>query len=426
MLLINYRPISIFPLFSKILEKIMQERLIKYLSKYNIIYEHQYGFQKNKSTSLAIMDLYSKLVDSFEKKQYSGGVFLDFAKAFDTVDHKILIKKLEHYGFRGVVNQWYKSYLSNRYQRIKIGNTLSDECKIEYGVPQGSVLGPILFLLYINHIQYSSEILKFHLFADDTSTIYSHNDLKNIEETYNNELKNVSEWLRANKLSLNVLKSKLVIFHSKYKKINQNIKIEIDKTAIKETNYAKYLGVLLDKNLTWNEHIQSINLKISKGNGILYRIRDFVTKPILRTLYYAFIQPYIDYGLLNWGSAPKSYLEVLRKNLRKTIRIISFKGKYESTKDLFKNFKILDFDKNHEFKIEVFMYKLDNNLLPSSISNMFKKLNNNKEIVTSGYLLPSIKTNFGKRFITFKGVSTWKAIPKIIKGKSTIKVFSKH
>ena len=135
------------------------------------------------------MDLYSKLVDSFEKKQYSCGVFLDFAKAFDTVDHKILIKKLEHYGFRGVVNQWFKSYLSNRYQRVKIGNTLSDECKIEYGVPQGSVLGPILFLLYINDIQYSSEILKFHLFADDTSTIYSHNDLKNIEETYNNELK---------------------------------------------------------------------------------------------------------------------------------------------------------------------------------------------------------------------------------------------
>ena len=163
---------------------------------------------------------------------------------------KIIIKKLEHYGFRGVVNQWFKSYLSNRYQRVKIGNTLSDECKIEYGVPQGSVLGPILFLLYINDIQYSSKILKFHLFADDTSTIYSHNDLKNIEETYNNELKNVLEWLRANKLSLNVLKSKLVIFHPKYKKINQNIKIKINNTAIKETNYAKYLGVLLDKNLT--------------------------------------------------------------------------------------------------------------------------------------------------------------------------------
>lgn len=422
----NYRPISILPLFSKVLEKIMQERLVSYLNKYNIIYEHQYGFQKNKSTSLAIMDMYSKLINAIEKKQFSCGVFLDFAKAFDTVNHKILIKKIEHYGIRGITNEWFKSYLLNRYQKVKIGNTLSDECHIECGVPQGSVLGPILFLLYINDIQNSSNILKFHLFADDTSTIYSNNELKNIQEVYNKELIKVSEWLTANKLTLNILKSNVVIFHPKYKKINEKIEIKINQKTIKENNYAKYLGVLIDKNLTWNEHIQSINFKISKGNGILYKLRDFVSKQILRTLYYSFIQPYIDYGLLNWGSAPKSYLEIIRKNLNKTIRIMSFKGKYESTKELFENFKILDFDSNHKYKIGTFMYKLNNNLLPIKISNMFHKLNTGKENVTSGYLLPSVKTNFGKRFITFTGISNWKKIPKNIKEKGTLKLFSKY
>ena len=134
----------------------MQERLVSYLNKYKIIYEHKYGFQKGKSTSLAIMDMYSNLVDAIENKQYSCGVFLDFAKAFDTVNHEILLKKLEHYGIRGNALNWFKCYLSNRYQKVKIGNTLSDERKIIHGVTQGSVLGPILFLLYINDIQNSN------------------------------------------------------------------------------------------------------------------------------------------------------------------------------------------------------------------------------------------------------------------------------
>ena len=222
LLLSNYRPISILPLFSKILEKIMQVRLVSYLNKYNIIYEHQYGFQENKSTSLAIMDMYSNLIKAIDGKQYSCGVFLDFSKAFDTVNHDLLIEKIEHYGIRGIASEWFKSYLSNRYQKVKIGNTMSQECKIVCGVPQGSVLGPILFLLYINDIQHSSDILKFHLFADDTSTIYSHEDLKYIEKIYNKELAKVSEWLRINKLTLNVLKSKVVVFHPKHKKNKAN------------------------------------------------------------------------------------------------------------------------------------------------------------------------------------------------------------
>ena len=149
------------------------------------------------------------------------------------------------------------------------------------------------------------------------------------DEVYNKQSKNVSEWLKANKLTLNILKSNTVIFYPKYKKINQSIKIKINNTEIKQTNYAKYLGVLINKNLTWMEHIQFINLKIFEGNGILCCIRDFVPQTTLRTLYYAFIQPYTNYGLLTWGFAPKSYLEPYR-NLR--------------------NLKILDFDKNYVYK----------------------------------------------------------------------------
>ena len=167
-------------------------------------------------------------------------------------------------------------------------------------------------------------------------------------------------------------------------------------------------------------------LKISRGNGILYKLRNFVSKQILRTLFYSFIQPYIDYGLLNWASAPKSYLDPIRNNLRKVIRTMSFKDKYDSTKELFEDFNILEFDENYIYRLGIFMYKLSNNQLPIGINNMFKKLSNQRYNVTSGYLLPSVRTNYGKRFITFKGISTWKNIPVEIKDKGTLGLFKKY
>ena len=166
----NYRPVSVLPTISKILEKLMLFRLTKFLDKYNIIYEHQFGFKKNRSTTLAVLDLNTRIIKALDNGNYAASVFLDFDKAFDTVNHEILIDKLENYGIRGIVKNWFESYLKNRHQIVKIGDTLSDKMQITFGVPQGGILGPILFLLYINDIKNSSKILKFFLFADDTST----------------------------------------------------------------------------------------------------------------------------------------------------------------------------------------------------------------------------------------------------------------
>ena len=218
LLISNYRPISVLPLFSKIIEKLMKIRLVSFLSKQNTIFEHQFGFQKNKSTNFAILDIYNKLISSFETKKLACCIFLDFAKAFDTVDHTILIKKLRYYGVRGVASKWFESYLTNRSQVTKIGQKLSPILTILCGVPQGSVLGPILFLLYINDIFKSSNILQFHLFADDTSIYYSNDDVNQMEKTINEELKNVSDWLNSNRLSLNVKKSSYILFHPPQKK----------------------------------------------------------------------------------------------------------------------------------------------------------------------------------------------------------------
>ena len=211
----NYRPISLLPIFSNILEKLMHSRVYSFLQDQNILLKSQYGFQKNKSTEHAILDIQSKIIDAYENKETPCCIFMDFAKAFDTVNHSILLDKLNYYGIRGNTLKWFESYLSNREQCVQIGNHSSGLLNIKYGVPQGSVLGPLLFLVYINDIAISSNILNFQLFADDTCIFYSHKNMATLESILNKELVNVSNWLIANKLSLNVDKTNVLTFRNK-------------------------------------------------------------------------------------------------------------------------------------------------------------------------------------------------------------------
>ena len=241
----NYRPISLLPIFSKIIEQLMLSRLKSFLERNQIIFEHQYGFQKKKSTTLAVLDLLHNITESFEKKEFCAVVFLDFAKAFDTVNHDILVDKLESYGIRGVAKNWFKSYLTNSEQLVSINDTLSSKLPVKCGVPQGSVLGPILFLLYINDIanSYNSRS-KCFLFADDTSLFSSAKNIHELETTLNEDLCNIQEWLLCNKLSLNVSKSNCVIFCTRQKNLTKSLTLKINNEIIQEKSYTKYLGVI--------------------------------------------------------------------------------------------------------------------------------------------------------------------------------------
>ena len=203
----NYRPISLLPIISKIFERLMYNRLISFINKYNIITPNQYGFQAQKSTELAINEICNNINKTLENKESAFCIFLDFAKAFDTVNHNILLNKLEYYGIRGPPLLWFKSYLNNRQQYTDINGTLSNVEAIKCGVPQGSILGPLLFILYINDIVHSSNTLKFTLFADDTTIFYSSKLPPETQHILDAELNNVNQWLICNKLSLNTDKS---------------------------------------------------------------------------------------------------------------------------------------------------------------------------------------------------------------------------
>ena len=265
----NYRPISILPIFSKILESVVYKRVMEYINKSDILFHNQYGFRKNHSTSLALTYLCDKITSAIDRKQFTVGIFLDLSKAFDTVNHSILLDKLYHYGIRGVAFNWMKSYLSNRVQFVQYNETFSSKSIIQCGVPQGSILRPLLFLLYINDLSNVSNILELILFADDTNIFFSHQKFSSLVNTVNCEIDKISEWFKANKLSLNLKKSNYVIFKSRQKRIDIDLSLKINDHQITRAKEVVFLGVILDEHISWKPHISYVARKISKSVGII-------------------------------------------------------------------------------------------------------------------------------------------------------------
>ena len=262
----NYRPISVLPCFSKILERIMHNRLYSYLVKEKILYSKQFGFQKGHSTEHAIAQLANQIHELFENDNYTLGVFIDLSEAFDAIDHAILFKKLESYGIKDIIVAWFRSYLTNRKRFIQITNdSKSDLRNTTCRVWQGSILGPLLFLVYVNDLPSSSKILNSIMFADDTNLFYEHKNIIKLFATVNEELMNINGWFMANKFSLNVGKTKYSLFHKPSRVDDLPIKLpklSINNQKVKRASYTKFLGFFLDENLSWKEHLKYTENKI--------------------------------------------------------------------------------------------------------------------------------------------------------------------
>ena len=264
----NYRPISILSVFSKIFEKLMHQRLYKFLEAFEILYPLQFGFREKHSTSHALLSLTESIKQSIDSGKVGCGIFLDLQKAFDTVNHKILLDKLEHYGIRGNALKWFQSYLSGRTQYVTVNGHVSDPLPITCGVPQGSVLGPLLFLIYVNDLPNVSKVMQFYLFADDTSIYFDSDNLFNLQKIVNRELKKVRKWLEANRLALNIDKTNYVIFHSPNNKVDSFVRIKLGSKPISRVDSIKYLGVLIDSTLSWKPHIVQLSKKLARTSGI--------------------------------------------------------------------------------------------------------------------------------------------------------------
>ena len=287
----------------------MYRRLIKFIEKSKILSKHQHGFRENRSTELAVIELTDRITKAIDKREYTIGIFLDLSKAFDTINHRILAQKLEYYGVRGVTQLLFDNYLTNRKQIVKYNQTRSEEMTIKTGVPQGSILGPILFLLYINDIEYSSNLLSFILFADDTNIFYSNSCLKSLNKVIQEEVNKVAEWLNANKLSLNIKKTKHIVFRSTNKKLKQDVKVSVNNVIIEYVKCTTFLGITIGEYLIWNNHITEVSKKITRASGIIAKIRHLINRNSLKIIYYTLVYPYLIYGNLIWGNTYKTRIQ---------------------------------------------------------------------------------------------------------------------
>ena len=352
-------------------------------------------------------------------------VFIDLKKAFDTVDHDNLLDKLNHYGFRGIINDWFFSYLKYRTQTTQVGQHISHKAVFGCGVPQGSILGPLLFLLYVNDIHRCSNKLRFYLFADDTNILYADKKLKVLETIVNNELQNLYDWLTANKLTLNINKSNFVIFHPYQKRFAYQPKLCMFDNGknkcvrLESKAYIKYLGVLIDKNLSEKYYIDSIVTKISKNIGLIAKLRHFVPRPILWNIYKSLIHPYLTYGLAAWGKACTTYLNKILILQKRALRLLYFADWHDPAIPLFLEANVLPITFLYYESVSTLMEDINNNKALTNMLKLFHKTSsihsyNTRSSMSEKFYVKSSRLEIQNNSFSRLGVKLWNEIPRYI------------
>ena len=423
----NYRPISLTNPIAKVIEKLLHIRMTNYLEKFNLLFDFQFGFRKNYSTSIAVLDVVNMIQNELFRGNYVLGVFMDLQKAFDTVNLSILLKKLEYYGFRGRCLEWFRSYLEDRPQFTAINGSTSPLRNTTCGIPQGTVLGPLLFTLFINDIACSLTKSNIKLFADDSNLfVISENPIK-LFNIANCELSSLSNWIIANKLHVNYNKTNYILFEPKAKAnvtydINNLPTIILDGNTIERVHVVKYLGVFINEKLSWTEHINHLVSKVSHLSGILYRNKLFLPMNCKRNIYFALIHSNLTYCIEVYANVNKSSLHPLIIKCNRLLRSLQLKSRRTSLFELYSSFGTLPVDLLFDYHTIKFMHRnlYNSHMMPKTVQNWFLRGSSVHAHNTRHKEQFAIQSKFDPNSLLFYGPSMWSKLPTPLQNDSSL------
>ena len=411
----NYRPISMLNTLSKIFENCLYNRLISFFETNTLISTNQFGFRRNRSTADAILKVTEFINNALDNRDISMGVFIDFSKAFDCINHGILLRKLECYGVRGVPLDLLSSYISNRAQHVCINGCTSGVRYARLGVPQGSVLGPLLFLIYINDLcNIPSNFLPV-LFADDTTLCLRNAKISNLISSCNFELQKFYDWTIANRLTINLEKTYFIIFTNK----NLNcvtFDITINDTRIEKKDSGKFLGITLDNKLNYSLHIKEIGTKISRSIGIMYKLQNLVSASTLRIIYYSLIYSYLNYCISIWGGTYRCHLRPLEVLQKRALRIMCNVPGRSHTEPLFKSNNLLKLTDVYNYNLAIHLYK--NSLHAEFMRDHNHNTRNRSNLLPVFHRLTSTQNSF-----SYNAPTLWNTLPIAIQEARNIDIF---
>lgn len=426
-LISNYRPISILSSLSKVIEKLFANRLNNYLTKFNILRPCQFGFRSGSSTNLALLSLTDFIKKSFDLGMIVGSVFLDFTKAFDTINHDILFQKLESYGLTGPALNFLKNFLINREGSVCVNNAYSMPKIINQGVPQGSILGPLLFIIYINDLADSINASHCVLYADDTTVSSADKCLSNLTYNLNIVLTKVTKWCLINHLIINPSKTKFMIFRPPQKRVSYIPTISLFSNTISPCDSVLFLGVFIDSHLKFHKHIDHLRNKTAFGIRALIKSRPFFSRQALLSLYFAFVHSHITYGIVAWGNTYDCHLAPLQHIQNQALRIITNSSFRANACVLLQQNNVLSVRNLFYYNIATFLFQLrDNNLSYQFIDRQLLQNNNSTRFAANeNYLLPIVRTNYGQMTSAFAAISFWNSLSTELKSSSSLFSF-KH
>ena len=423
----NYRPISLLACCNKLFEKLICKRLLAFLKQQNILFLFQFGFRGNYSTILALIECIDNVRRLLDEGNYVLGIYIDQTKAFDTVDHDILLEKLEHYGIRGHANDFFRSYLSNRQQFTSINGTNSDTQPVSCGVPQGSVLGPILFLIYVNDMANAVSNGNIRLFADDTGLYIAHKNIDNLTTLAKNEMSSLFKWCQINKLTVNYSKTCFLLYHTKNKPVPVNFDhIDVDGIRIERSYSVKYLGVTIDEKLLWHEHVDNLCKSLIKYFGIFNKIKYFVTQKIARQIYFAFIFSRINYAIELYGTCSGHILSKVQTIQSKLLKLLLCRPILTPTDALHKDLRVLKVSDLYKVNILVFVNKCLMGLCPDIFMEYYTHKVSAYNLRNTDLYIPRCRTKLGSLSAKVVGAKLWNDMSPTISAHFYKKNFKKH